>query len=92
MTKDSVYQQLCAHLGYLKLAAAAEALPEELERARNTKTGHTEFVEALLRIEVDATEQRRLNARRRYRLGRACRLSRCAVRSRCMSCTPPMSV
>jgi DNA replication protein DnaC len=66
MSTDSVYQQLRAHLAYLKLGAAAEALPEELERARNTKTGHTEFVEALLRIEVDATEQRRLNARMRF--------------------------
>lgn len=63
---DSVYQQLRAHLAYLKLGAAAEALPEELERARNTKTGHTEFVETLLRIEVDATEQRRHNARMRF--------------------------
>lgn len=63
---DSVYQQLRAHLAYLKLGAAAEALPEELERARNAKTGHTEFVEALLRIEVDATEQRRLHARIRF--------------------------
>jgi len=44
MSTDSVYQQLRAHLAYLKLGAAAEALPEELERARNAKTGHTEFV------------------------------------------------
>ena len=66
MSKDSVYQQLRSHLAYLKLGAAAEALPEALERARNEKTGHTEFVEALLAVEVDATEQRRLNARMRF--------------------------
>jgi DNA replication protein DnaC len=66
MSKDSVYQQLRSHLAYLKLGAAAEALPEALERARTTKTGHTEFVEALLAVEVDATEQRRLNARMRF--------------------------
>jgi DNA replication protein DnaC len=66
MSTDSVYQQLRAHLAYLKLTAAAEALPEELERARNDKLGHTEFVEALLAIEVEATEQRRLNARIRF--------------------------
>ena len=63
---DSIYQQLRSHLAYLKLQAAAEALPTQLEAARATKTGHTEFVEALLRIEVDATEQRRLNARTRF--------------------------
>jgi DNA replication protein DnaC len=63
---DSIYQQLRSHLGYLKLAAAAEALPGQLEAARNAKTGHTEFLEALLRIEVDATEQRRWGARMRF--------------------------
>ena len=63
---DSIYQRLRSHLAYLKLQAAAEALPTQLEAARNTKTGHTEFLEALLRIEVDATEQRRLNARMRF--------------------------
>jgi DNA replication protein DnaC len=66
MSTDSVYQQLRAHLAYLKLGAAAEALPEELERARNAKTGHTEFLEQLLRIEVDTTEQRRRDARMRF--------------------------
>ena len=63
---DSVNQRLRNHLAYLKLSAAAEALPEALEQARTTKTGHTEFVERLLAIEVDATEQRRLNARIRF--------------------------
>jgi len=66
MSKDSVYQQLRSHLAYLKLQAASEALPTQLEAARNTKTGHTEFLETLLRIEVDATEQRRHNARMRF--------------------------
>ncbi|MCL1598265.1 MAG: IS21-like element helper ATPase IstB [Actinomycetia bacterium] len=63
MSKDSVYQQLRSHLAYLKLSTTAETLPEALEQARDHKTGHTEFVEALLAVEVDATEQRRLNAR-----------------------------
>ncbi len=63
---DSAYQQLRAHLAYLKLGAAAEALPSELERARTDKTGHTEFLEALLAVEVDATEQRRRDARMRF--------------------------
>jgi len=63
---DSVYQQLRSHLAYLKLTAAAEALPAELDQARTNKTGHTEFLEALLRIEVQATEQRRWDGRMRF--------------------------
>ena len=63
---DSLYQQLRSHLAYLKLSAAAEALPTQLERAHTDKTGHTEFLEALLRIEVDASEQRRFEARTRF--------------------------
>ncbi len=63
---DSVYQQVRGHLAYLKLCAAAEALPEALEQARNAKTGRTEFVDQLLVIEAEATVQRRLNARMRF--------------------------
>lgn len=63
---DSIYQQLRSHLAYLNLGAAAEALPAQLEAARTTKVGHTEFLEALLRIEVDATEQRRWDGRMRF--------------------------
>ena len=65
MNKDSLYQQLRSHLAYLKLQAVAEALPEELERARTDNTGHTEFLEALLAVEVEATEQRRWGTRMR---------------------------
>ncbi len=63
---DSIYQQLRGHLAYLKLTAAAEALPGQLEGARTTKMPHTEFLEQLLRIEVDATEQRRWQGRLRF--------------------------
>lgn len=63
---DSLYQQLRAHLAYLKLGAAAEALPAQLEHARSNKHGHTEFLEQLLAIEVDATEQRRWEGRMRF--------------------------
>jgi DNA replication protein DnaC len=66
MSKDSLYQQLRAHLSYLKLGAAAEALPAQLDAARTDKLGHTEFLEQLLAIEVDATEQRRWDARMRF--------------------------
>ena len=59
MSKDSLYQQLRSHLAYLKLAAAAEALPPHLEAARRNDIGHTEFLEGLLHVEVEATEARR---------------------------------
>ncbi len=63
---DSTYQQLRGHLAYLKLGAAAEALPAALEAARTDKQPHTEFLEQLLRIEVEATEQRRWEGRMRF--------------------------
>ena len=65
MSRDSLYQQLRSHLAYLKLGAAAEALPTQLDAARDTNIGHTEFLEALLAIEVEATEQRRFDTRMR---------------------------
>ncbi|MCH7670282.1 MAG: ATP-binding protein [Acidobacteria bacterium] len=65
MNKDSSYQQLRSHLAYLKLGAAAEALPAHLDAARDTNIGHTEFLEQLLTIEVEATEQRRWDTRMR---------------------------
>lgn len=63
MNKESVYQQLRGHLAYLKLPAAAEALPTHLEVARQHNTGHTQFLEQLLRVEVETTEQRRWETR-----------------------------
>ena len=66
MSKDSAYQQLRGHLAYLKLTAAAEALPGHLEAAHRDNIGHTEFLEGLLRVEVEATEARRWNARIRF--------------------------
>ena len=63
---DSIYQQLRSHLAYLKLGAAAEALPEALDTARKEKQNPTEFLEQLLRVEVDATEARRLAGRMRF--------------------------
>jgi len=66
MSRDTVYQQLRGHLAYLKLAAAAEALPNHLEAAHQTNTSHTEFLEGLLRVEVEATEARRWNSRMRF--------------------------
>jgi len=63
---ESRYQQLRSHLHYLRLEAAAEALPAELERARKEKLSHTAFLERLLAIEVEATEARRLAGRLRF--------------------------
>lgn len=59
MTENSTYQQLRGHLAYLRLAAAAEALPAELDHAQAKKLSHTAFLERLLAVEVTATEVRR---------------------------------
>src|SRR5487761_545023 len=59
MSEPSVYQELRAHLAYLRLTAAAEALPGELEHARTNDLGHSEFLARLLEVEVKATEIRR---------------------------------
>ncbi|MFN2569367.1 MAG: IS21-like element helper ATPase IstB [Candidatus Dormibacteria bacterium] len=62
----SGYQKLRGHLSYLRLQDAAEALPQELERAAGEKLTHTAFLERLLATEVAATEDRRQNARLRF--------------------------
>ncbi len=63
---ESRYQTLRSHLHYLRLEAAAEALPSELEQARREKLSHTAFLERLLQVEVEATEARRLAGRLRF--------------------------
>ena len=59
MSEASTYQELRAHLAYLRLSAAAEALPSELDHARAANLGHSEFLARLLALEVAATEARR---------------------------------
>jgi DNA replication protein DnaC len=59
MSESSVYQRVRGHLAYLRLTAAAEALPAELDHAATHKLGHTAFLERLLDVEVVATEARR---------------------------------
>jgi len=66
MSEDSLYQQLRSHLAYLRLSAAAEALPGELEHAKAHKLGPTAFLERLLAVEVDATEIRRRASLERF--------------------------
>ncbi len=59
MSESSTYQEIRSHLAYLRLGAAAEALPGELEHARKEGLGHSEFLARLLEVEVSATEIRR---------------------------------
>jgi DNA replication protein DnaC len=60
------YQQLRSHLTTLKLLDAAEALPAVLDQARTENLTLTAALERLLRIEVTATEARRLAGRLRF--------------------------
>jgi hypothetical protein len=59
MSEGSEYQKLRAHLAFLRMTAAAEALPAELERALKAKATHQGFLERLLAVEVSSVEQRR---------------------------------
>ena len=59
MSEASTYQALRGQLAYLRLAAAAEALPAELDRSAADKASHTTFLWRLLGVEVAATEARR---------------------------------
>ena len=62
----SLYQQLRTQLTYLRLDAAAEALPATLDDAQKAKLTHTAFLSKLLAVEVETTEQRRLKGRLRF--------------------------
>jgi DNA replication protein DnaC len=55
----SVYQRLRGHLAELRMPAAAEALPAELDHAAAAGLSHTAFLERLLAVEVTATLARR---------------------------------
>src|ERR1700685_82958 len=59
MSESSTYQQLRAHLAYLRPGADAEAWPGELDHAQKEQLGHSEFLARLLEVEVAATEIRR---------------------------------
>jgi hypothetical protein len=58
VSEASVYQQLRSHLAELRLTAAAEALPVELDHAAGGLS-HTAFLERLLAAEVTAITARR---------------------------------
>jgi DNA replication protein DnaC len=66
MSEARRYQQLRAHLCYLKLNDAAEVLPRILDEARAERLTLTAALERLLDIEVTATEARKLAARMRF--------------------------
>lgn len=66
MSEARRYQQLRAHLSYLKLDNAAEALPRVLDQVRMENLSMTAALERLLEIEVNATEERRLAGRLRF--------------------------
>jgi len=59
VSESSACQQLRGHLAELRLAAAAEALPAELDHAAAGNLSHTAFLERLLAVEVTATAARR---------------------------------
>jgi DNA replication protein DnaC len=59
VSEASTYQKLRSHLAYLRLGAAAEALPGALEAAEANQLSHTAFLERLMAVEVAATEARR---------------------------------
>jgi DNA replication protein DnaC len=59
VTENEVYQRLRGHLAALRLTAAAEALPSELDHASSSDISHTAFLERLLAVEVTATRARR---------------------------------
>jgi DNA replication protein DnaC len=59
VSERSDYQTLRAHLAFLRMGAAAEALPAELDHAIKAKLSHSAFLERLLSVEVGATEIRR---------------------------------
>jgi DNA replication protein DnaC len=62
----ATYQRLRAHLSFLKLPAAAEALPGILDSARGEDLSTVAVLEALLAVEVETTQARRLASRLRF--------------------------
>ena len=66
MSEASIYQLLRGHMADLRLTAAAEVLPRELERARTGDLSHVAFLESLLAIEVEAVHARRLASLTRF--------------------------
>ena len=62
----ATYQRLRDHLDFLKLPAAAEALPGILDAARTEDASTIAVLEQLLAVEVETTQARRLASRLRF--------------------------
>jgi DNA replication protein DnaC len=62
-TSAQIYQRLRSHLAFLKMDAAAEALPGVLDSARDESASPLETLETLLGIQVSATENRQQASR-----------------------------
>ena len=59
MNASSDYQKLRAHLAFLRMTAAAEALPGELDHASKASLTHAAFLERILAVEAGAVDERR---------------------------------
>jgi DNA replication protein DnaC len=66
VSESSDYQKLRAHLAFLRMTAAAEALPGELDHARAANLGPQAFLERLLAVEVAAVDARRAASLTRF--------------------------
>ena len=66
MSTDSLYQELRSNLHTLRLTAAAEALPAELDHAAKHKLSHSAFLKRLTDAEVEATTERRRQSLERF--------------------------
>ena len=66
MSEAATYQRLREHLGYLRLADAAAALPAVLDAGRAEQLSAAATLERLLAAEVAATAPRRLAGRLRF--------------------------
>jgi DNA replication protein DnaC len=68
VSANSDYQRLRSHLAFLRMTAAAEALPGLLEQATNPagRLSHSAFLEQLLEVEVAAVEERRRSSLARF--------------------------
>ena len=59
MNASSDYQKLRAHLAFLRMTAAAGALPGELDHASKASLTHAAFPERILAVEAGAAGERR---------------------------------
>ncbi len=62
MNASSDYQKLRAHLAFLRITAAAGALPAELIHASKASLTHAAFLERILAVEAAAADERRRSA------------------------------